>query len=45
MEQNEARDSFGESVLTESVLEELQKQSANGCLLCSFDAWDGEDWD
>lgn len=45
MGQNEARDSFGESVLTDRVLEELKRQSVNGCLLCSFDAWEEEDWD
>jgi hypothetical protein len=46
MEQdNEARNSFSESVLTDRALEELKKQSAYGCLLCSFDAWDGEEWD
>jgi hypothetical protein len=39
------RDAFGESVLTDSVLNELKEQSANGCLLCAFDAWDGEEWD
>ena len=37
--------SFGESVLTDRVLGELKKQSANGCLLCSFDALDAEEWD
>jgi hypothetical protein len=39
------RDAFDESVLTDSVLSELKRQSANGCLLCSFDTWDGEEWD
>jgi hypothetical protein len=34
-----------ESILTNSVLTELKKQSPDGCLLCSFDAWDEEDWD
>ena len=37
--------SFGESVLTDRVLDELRKQSANGCLLCSFDALDAEELD
>ena len=39
------RDLSVDSVLTDAVLSELKKQSANGCLLCSFDAWDGEEWD
>ncbi|MDQ2839575.1 MAG: hypothetical protein M3Y72_00735 [Acidobacteriota bacterium] len=39
------RPSFVDSVLTDAVLCELKKQSVNGCLLCSFDAWDGEEWD
>lgn len=37
--------SFVDSVLTDAVLSELKKQSANGCLLCSLDAWEGEEWD
>jgi hypothetical protein len=44
----EARTSLIESVpsvLTDAVLEELKKQSENGCLLCSLDAWDEEEWD
>jgi hypothetical protein len=46
MEQGaEARTSFSESVLTDAVLEELKKQSENGCLLCSLEAWDEEEWD
>lgn len=32
-------------VLTDRVLDELKRQSEDGCLLCSFDAWDEEDWD
>jgi hypothetical protein len=37
---------FANSVLTDSVVEELKKQSSEGCLLCSFEAWDNEeDWD
>ena len=36
---------WGESVLTDTVLDELKKQSINGCLLCFFDAWDEEEWD
>lgn len=39
------QDSFVDSVLNDAVFNELKKQSANGCLLCSFDAWDGEEWD
>lgn len=39
------RDAFGESILTDSVLNELKKQSANGCLLCSLEAWEAEEWD
>ncbi len=34
-----------DSVLTDAVLSELRKQSADGCLLCSLDALDGEEWD
>lgn len=46
MEQSaEARTSLSESVLTDAVLEELKKQSENGCLLCSLDALDEEEWD
>ena len=44
--QNErGRPALGESLLTDKVLDELKRQSVNGCLLCSFDAWDTEDWD
>jgi hypothetical protein len=39
----EARSSLSESVLTDAVLEELKKQSQNGCLLCSLDVLDGEE--
>lgn len=39
------RDTYGETVLTDSVLETLKEQSVNGCLLCSFDGWDEEEWD
>jgi hypothetical protein len=42
---SEARSSLSESVLTDAVLEELKKQSENGCLLCSLEAWDEEEWD
>jgi len=41
----EVQPSFNESVLTDSVLEELKRQSENGCLLCSLDALDEEEWD
>lgn len=34
-----------DSVLTDAVLSELKKQATNGCLLCSFDAWEGEEWE
>lgn len=34
-----------DSVLTDAVLSELKKQSADGCLLCSLDALEGEEWD
>jgi hypothetical protein len=39
------RDSYVDSILTDAVLSELKKQSANGCLLCSLDALDAEEWD
>ena len=39
------RDSSVDSVLTDTVLSELKKHSANGCLLCFLDAWEGEEWD
>jgi hypothetical protein len=39
------RNSYVDSVLTDAVLSELKKQSANGCLLCSLDALDAEEWD
>ena len=32
-------------VLTDAVLDELKKQSPEGCLLCILDAFDEEDWD
>ena len=31
--------------LMDAVLNELKEQSPEGCLLCSFDAWDEEEWD
>jgi hypothetical protein len=34
-----------DSVLTDAVLKELKEQSPEGCLLCSFDACDEEEWD
>lgn len=34
-----------DSMLTDAVLAELRNQSQNGCLLCSFDAWESEEWD
>ena len=36
---------FVESILPNRVLDELKKQASEGCLLCSFDAWDEEEWD
>ncbi len=36
---------FLDSVLTDAVLNELKKQSVNGCLLCSLDALDTEEWE
>lgn len=39
------RELSSSSVLTNSVVDELKKQSPKGCLLCSFDAWDEEEWD
>ena len=41
----EALPVLSESVLTDAVLEELKKQSENGCLLCSLEAWNEEEWD
>jgi len=38
------RDSFLDSILTDAALSELKKQSVDGCLLCTFDAWDTEEW-
>jgi hypothetical protein len=35
----------GGFVLTDSVVEELKRQSANGCLLCSLETLDEEEWD
>lgn len=37
--------SFVDSVLTDAVLEKLKEQSTAGCLLCSLEEWDEEDWD
>jgi hypothetical protein len=34
-----------DSVLTDTVLNELKEQSPEGCLLCSFDAGDEKEWD
>ncbi len=36
-------DSSADSVLTDAVLNELKEQSPEGCLLCSFEAWDEEE--
>jgi hypothetical protein len=32
-------------VLTETALSELKKQAPAGCVLCSLEAWDEEEWD
>jgi hypothetical protein len=34
-----------DSVLTDAVLDELKKQSTAGCVLCSLEELDGEDWE
>lgn len=39
------RHSFVDSMLTDAVLNELKRQSINGCLLCFFDTWDEQEWD
>jgi hypothetical protein len=33
------------SVLAEMALSELKRQAPAGCVLCSLDAWDEEEWD
>lgn len=33
------------SVLTEAALSELKRQAPDGCVLCSLDTWDQEEWD
>jgi hypothetical protein len=33
------------SALTEAALSELKRQAPAGCVLCSLDAWDEEEWD
>jgi hypothetical protein len=37
--------SLTETVLTDSVLTELKRQSSDNCLLCSFDSWQEDEWD
>jgi hypothetical protein len=39
------RNSFLDSVLTDTALSQLKEQSSNGCVLCSLDALDGEEWE
>ncbi len=39
------RDSYVESFVTDAALDELKRQSADGCLLCSLDDLDGEEWE
>ncbi len=34
-----------DSMLTDAVLAELKRQSENGCVLCTLEDWDEEDWD
>ena len=37
--------SSADSILTEAAVMELKKQAPAGCLLCSVEEWDEEDWD
>jgi hypothetical protein len=39
------QNSFSGSIVTDTVLSEIKRQSGNGCLLCSLDEWHEEDWD
>ena len=39
------RDLLDKSVVTDRFVEELKKQSPEGCLLCSLETWDEEEWD
>ena len=39
------RDLLDKSILTDRFVEELKKQAREGCLLCSFETWDEEEWD
>jgi hypothetical protein len=39
------RNSFLDSVLTDAALSQLKEQSSNGCVLCSLDALDREEWE
>jgi hypothetical protein len=32
-------------ILTDAVLLELKNQASEGCLLCSFDALDNQEWE
>jgi len=33
------------SVLADSVLEKLKDLAPAGCVLCSLDAWEGDEWE
>jgi hypothetical protein len=39
------REPIMSSVLTETALIELKRQAPAGCVLCSIDSWDEEEWD
>jgi hypothetical protein len=34
-----------DSVLTGDALRKVKAQAPEGCVLCSFDVWDDEEWD
>jgi hypothetical protein len=38
-------ESIMSSVLTATALIELKRQAPAGCVLCSLDAWNEEEWD
>jgi hypothetical protein len=38
-------DEIAAPFITDSALKSLKSQSADGCILCAFDAWDSEEWD
>lgn len=39
------RDAFENNIFTDAVLNKLKEQANDGCLLCSFDNWEEEDWE